>query len=111
MELGTTTNPEASKRDVVGLGRPWRAYSRVVYINTELPADVIPEGWSAWGRMSPDLHAYYAEFHSTGPGANPAARIAWSHQLTDKEAAQYMPKVFLAGKDLWSPEVEASKLP
>ena len=40
----------APVRDTISLGRPWRPYSRVVYINTELPADVIPEGWNAWGK-------------------------------------------------------------
>ncbi len=107
----TAGNTEAPKKDAVGLGRPWRPYSRVVYIHTELPADIIPEGWNAWGRMSPDLHAYYAEYGSTGPGANPNARAPWSHQLTEQEAAQYMPKMFLAGGDGWDAVAAASKLP
>jgi pectinesterase len=111
MEQNPTPNPEAPKKDAVGLGRPWRPYSRVIYIHTELPADIIPEGWNAWGRMSPDLHAWYAEYDSTGPGANPTARLSWSHQLTAKEAAQYMPKVFLAGQDHWDPVAAANKLP
>jgi pectinesterase len=107
----STPNPEAPRKDIVGLGRPWRPYSRVVYIDTELPGDIIPEGWSTWGRMSSDLHAYYAEYSDTGPGANPAARAPWSHQLTAKQAAQYRPKVFLAGKDHWDPMAAAQKLP
>lgn len=111
MEQDTTANPGALKKDAVGLGRPWRPYSRVVYINTELPADIIAEGWNSWGRMSPDLHAYYAEYHSTGPGANPSARVSWSHQLTKEESAQYRPEVFLAGSDRWDPISAASKLP
>ncbi len=111
MEQELTPNPEAPKKEAVGLGRPWRPYSRVVYIRTALPADILPEGWNAWGHMSPDLHAYYAEFQDSGPGANPTARVPWSHQLTAKEAAQYMPKVFLAGKDGWDPIVAASRLP
>ena len=98
-------------RDTISLGRPWRPFSRVVYINTELPANVIPRGWNAWGRSGETPQAYYAEFKSTGPGANPAARIAWSHQLTAQQAAQYAPRVFLAGKDRWDPVAEAQKLP
>ncbi len=89
----------ARHRDTISLGRPWRPYARVVYINTELPADVIPQGWSAWGNRDPAPLAYYAEYRSTGPGANPAARVPWSHQLTAREAAQYQPRIFLAGKD------------
>ena len=97
--------------DTISLGRPWRPFARVVYINTELPAEVIAQGWSAWGDRDKVPQAYYAEYKSTGPGANGAARIGWSHQLTAAQAAQYMPKVFLAGGDGWNPEVEAGKLP
>jgi pectinesterase len=95
----------------ISLGRPWRPFSRVVYMHTELPAAVIPQGFSAWGRTNETPQAYYAEFQSTGPGANPSGRVAWSHQLTGREAAQYLPKVFLAGKDHWDAEAEARKLP
>ena len=83
----------------------------MVYIDTELPADVIPGGWSAWGRTNETPQAYYAEFGSKGPGANAAGRIAWSHQLTAREAARYKPRAFLAGKDHWNPEAAAGKLP
>ena len=107
----TSGIPAGAPRDTVGLGRPWRPYSRVVYIDTELPADVIPPGWSAWGRTNETPQAYYAEFESKGPGANAAARVAWSHQLTAREAARYQPRVFLAGKDHWNPEAAAAKLP
>jgi len=99
------------RRDTISLGRPWRPYSRVVYINTELPADVIPQGWNAWGRTPGTPLAYYAEFHSTGPGADPTARVPWSHQLTAQQIRQYMPRVFLAGKDHWNPVAEAATLP
>jgi pectinesterase len=107
----TSGIPAGAPRDTVGLGRPWRPFSRVVYIDTELPADVIPGGWSAWGRTSETPQAYYAEFESKGAGANAAARVAWSHQLTAREAARYRPRVFLAGKDHWNPEAAAAKLP
>lgn len=110
-EQDQTPNLKKPKKDAVGLGRPWRSYSRVVYIHTYLPADIIPEGWNSWGRMSPNLHAYYAEYNSTGPGANPAARVPWSHQLTAEQAAQYKPRVFLAGSDHWNPVAAAAKLP
>jgi pectinesterase len=107
----TSGIPAGAPRDTVGLGRPWRPYARVVYVDTELPADVIPAGWSAWGRTNETPLAYYAEFASKGPGANVAARVAWSHQLTAREAARYQPRVFLAGKDRWNPEAAAVKLP
>ena len=106
-------NPDLAKhhRDSISLGRPWRPYARVVYIHTELPADIIPQGFSAWGRTPGTPLAYYAEYDDYGPGANPSARAPWTHQLTKAQAAQYMPKVFLAGKDGWNPVAAAAKLP
>jgi pectinesterase len=100
-----------SSRETTSLGRPWRPFSRVVYINTDLCADVTPEGWSKWGKTPGDPQAWYAEFNSTGLGANPTARVPWSHQLTTSEAAQFKPRVFLAGTDRWDAEAEAEKLP
>ncbi len=101
----------AAPRQTISLGRPWRPFSRVVYIRTELPANVIPQGWRAWSKTAGTPQAYYAEYRNIGPGANPAARAPWSHQLTAKQAAQYKPSVFLAGHDHWNPIAEAAKLP
>ena len=50
-------------------------------------------------------------YNNTGPGARPTQRIAWSHQLTAKEAAAYAPNAFLRGDDNWNPTAEAAKLP
>jgi pectinesterase len=111
IEQDSTAHPDSPRRNTISLGRPWRPYSRVVYIGTELPADVIPQGWNMWGNRDAEPLAYYAEYRSTGPGANPSARVPWSHQLTAQEAAQFMPKAFLAGEDHWNAETEASKLP
>jgi pectinesterase len=107
------SNPVRDKisRDTISLGRPWRPYSRVVYIDTELPADVVPEGWNAWGKTPGTPLAYYAEYHDSGPGAIVAARVPWSHQLMGRQAGQYRPRVFLAGADHWDPIAAAAKLP
>jgi pectinesterase len=101
----------ASAHNTIGLGRPWRTYSRVVYINTELPAELAPAGWNNWGRTENESTAYYAESGSTGPGASTATRATWSHQLTAAEAKQYLPATFLAGSDHWNPIAETAKLP
>ena len=94
-----------------GLGRPWRLYSRVVVMHTELPEDLNAAGWSAWGRDDATPQAFYAEYENSGPGWRPKERVAWSHQLTAKEAAAFEPKRFLAGADGWDAEAEAAKLP
>ena len=94
-----------------GLGRPWRIYSRVIVMNTALPDDLSPAGWSAWGKPDTTPLAFYAEYNNTGPGARPTQRAPWSHQLTAKEAAAYDPENFLRGSDNWNPLAEAARLP
>jgi pectinesterase len=101
----------ASNHRMIGLGRPWRPYSRVVYIGTELPANLNPVGWNNWNNPANEKTAYYAESNSTGPGANPSARAPWSHQLTPAQAKPYLPAKFLSGTDHWRPEAEAARLP
>jgi pectin methylesterase-like acyl-CoA thioesterase len=89
----------------VYLGRPWRDYSTVVFMNTDIEAPIMPAGWSEWtSAPQPRLPmATYAEFHSTGPGANPSAREPLSKQLTAAEAKKYETKTYLAGADGWDP--------
>jgi len=93
------------------LGRPWRLYSRVVVMNTELAVRLNPAGWSVWGKNDPTPRAFYAEFNNSGPGWKPKDRVAWSHQLTAKEAEAFSAKNFLAGADHWDAAAEAAKLP
>jgi pectin methylesterase-like acyl-CoA thioesterase len=93
----------------VYLGRPWRDYATVTFLNTELGAHIVAEGWSEWGKPGSKnptdrlKTATYNEYNSTGPGANPTAREPLSHQLTAAEARQYDPKTYLAGQDHWKP--------
>lgn len=87
----------------VFLGRPWRPNARVVYVRCELGGHIVPEGWANWKNTENDKTAYYAEYKSSGPGANPAARVAWSHQLTAKEAKQYTVKNIFGAQGAWNP--------
>jgi pectinesterase len=93
-----TAAPEATK---VYLGRPWRPHARTVFIATEMGAHIVPAGWENWGKASNEATAYYAEFGSTGPGANPQGRVAWARQLTAKEAKRYTLKTIFAGPTNW----------
>lgn len=85
----------------VYLGRPWRPHAHVAFIRTQMDASIIGEGWHNWGQPDREQTSRYEEFGSSGPGANPAARAAWSRQLTDKEAAEYRVITVLDG---WHPE-------
>jgi len=71
------------------LGRPWRPYAKTAFIDCYLDKQIRSVGWHNWGKADAERTTCYAEYKSHGPGANAAARVSWSHQLTDSEAAQY----------------------
>ena len=89
------------------LGRPWRDYSTVIFLNATIGAHIAPAGWSAWQGSPTDRlkTATYAEFHSRGAGADAQAREPDSKQLTKQEAKKYETKTYLAGGDGWDPTV------
>jgi polygalacturonase len=94
--------------DTVGnvyLGRPWRSYATVIYINTWLGSHIVPEGWREWhpGETGYLATASYAEYQSSGPGADPARRESGSSQLSRQQAQAFAPEVFLRGSDGWDP--------
>ncbi|WCJ18245.1 Plant invertase/pectin methylesterase inhibitor superfamily [Euphorbia peplus] len=68
------------------LGRPWRAYSRTIVMESEIGDVIQPEGWSPW---SGDLFLdtlEYSEYANTGAGAATDKRVKWKgfHILTSK---------------------------
>lgn len=84
----------------VMLGRPWRDYANVVYLQCELGDHIRPEGWHNWNRPEREKTAFYAEYKNFGPGADISKRVSWSHQLTDAQAAEYTRENILRG---WNP--------
>ena len=78
------------------LGRPWRDYAKVVFMNCELGDHILPEGWANWDGTNRDASAYYAEYKNSGEGCHPKQRVTWSHQLSKREAAKYTSKNILA---------------
>lgn len=87
----------------VRFGRPWRPYSAVSFINTEIDASIAPDGWDNWGKQDNEKTARYSEYNSKGPGANPKQRDSWTTQLTPEEANQYTVQNVLKGTDGWDP--------
>jgi len=75
--------------DKVSLGRPWSPTANVTYINCWMGKHIIAEGWNNWRNAANEATARYAEYHSSGPGANPGSRVKWSHQLTDEEVKRF----------------------
>jgi pectinesterase len=64
------------------------------------------EGWHNWGKESNEKTARFAEFNTTGPGANSEQRVPWSKQLTGEEAARITASAVLAGSDGWDPKTK-----
>jgi pectinesterase len=87
----------------VYLGRPWRPYAATVWLRCEMGRHIRPEGWHNWNNPDNEKTARYAEYRSSGPGANPGARIPWSRQLTRSEAKRYTIERVFARHDGWNP--------
>lgn len=85
------------------LGRPWRPHAHVIFLNAELPAQIKPGGWNNWDNPENEKTARFAEYNSTGPGANAAARVTWSKQLNEAEAKAITVERVLGGRDGWKP--------
>ena len=95
--------PAAKRRPLATLGRPWRPHAAVAYIECEMGDHISPAGWDNWRKVENEKTARYSEYKSTGPGAQPEARVPWSKQLTDEEAKAYTVPNILGGADAWNP--------
>jgi pectin methylesterase-like acyl-CoA thioesterase len=87
----------------VWLGRPWRPYAKVIFLNTWMGDQIVPAGWREWhpGETHSLETVYYAEYNSTGPGAHVRERDPHTKLLTAAEAAQFKTTTFLDG---WNPK-------
>lgn len=94
--------------DRVYLSRPWRPYAKAVFVRCDLGKHIVPEGWNDWGKKNVDKTTFYAEYLSFGQGANPEARVSFSHQL--KDLSGYTMDEVLAGKDGWCPQKKGNAL-
>ena len=90
------------------LGRPWRDFASVAFLDTEMSDVVRPEGWNNWDRPLREKTVRYGERGSTGPGASEGARVAWAHRLTAEEASRLTVENVLGGADGWRPAAEGS---
>ncbi len=96
---------EAGVSDVF-LGRPWRAYASVVFLDSTMGAHISPKGWREWhpGETNFMDSVFYAEYGSKGPGGSRHGRDPHTRLLTAREAEKFLPAAFLAGTDEWEPE-------
>ena len=89
--------------DKVYLGRPWRPYAYTLFIECELGKHIVSAGWHNWGKQSNEETARYMEYKNTGEGANVSERVAWSKQLTKKEAEAVTVDAIFRTQSDWNP--------
>ncbi|KAM0041800.1 putative pectinesterase [Helianthus debilis subsp. tardiflorus] len=59
------------------LGRPWKMYSRTVYLLSYMGDHIDPKGWLEWdGSFALDT-LYYGEYMNYGPGGGVGRRVKW----------------------------------
>lgn len=87
------------------LGRPWKEYSRTVFMQTFLDTLVDPAGWLAWDGDFALKTLYYGEYKNIGPASSTSGRVKWPgfKVITSKsEASQLTVANFIAGGS-WLP--------
>ncbi len=82
----------------IWLGRAWKERAKVMFLNTDMVANVNPEGWSPMNTKENLM--YYREYNNRGPGANTAKRAPFSKLLTDAEAKPFLDKSYI-GAATW----------
>jgi PelA/Pel-15E family pectate lyase len=100
------TSPIRSQ--TVFLGRPWRPFARVVFINTEMGQHISADGWDNWRDPTREKTAWFAEYGSRGDGAKSEARVKWARQLSPQQVKTFDTEAFLAGSDHWNPNRRSS---
>jgi len=83
------------------LGRPWKAYSRAVIMESTLGDLIHPAGWMPWQGDFALNTCFFAEYANRGPGAATAKRVNWrGHKvITNRaEALSYTVVPFIQGQ-------------
>ncbi|KAK7259299.1 hypothetical protein RIF29_24903 [Crotalaria pallida] len=84
------------------LGRPWKMYSRTVFLQSYIEDLIDPKGWLEWnGTFALDT-LYYGEYKNRGPGSNTSARVTWpGYRVINNstEASQFTVGQFIQGND------------
>ncbi|KAJ0266019.1 Pectinesterase inhibitor domain-containing protein [Hirschfeldia incana] len=81
------------------LGRPWKDYSRTVFIGCNLEALIHPDGWLPWsGDLSLNT-LYYGESKNTGPGSDRSKRVSWSSVIPDEHVDVYSVANFIQANE------------
>ncbi|KAL5738560.1 hypothetical protein ACOSP7_031321 [Xanthoceras sorbifolium] len=101
-----TPELEASKGSFpTYLGRPWKMYSRTVYMLSYLGDHIHPRGWLEWNATFALDTLYYGEYMNYGPGGAVGQRVKWPgyRVITSAvEASKFTVAQFIYGSS-WLP--------
>ncbi|KAJ7524433.1 hypothetical protein O6H91_17G004900 [Diphasiastrum complanatum] len=90
------------------LGRPWKEYSRTVFLFSNISDILDPAGWLQWNGTPFALQTlFYGEYMNTGDGAASEKRVNWSTSMNEKQAEQFTVNSFLDGTK-WLPATRVS---
>ncbi|KAK4793584.1 hypothetical protein SAY86_024019 [Trapa natans] len=87
------------------LGRPWKLYSRAVFMQSYLSEVPQPEGWLEWNDNFALNTLFYGEYMNNGPGAGLGRRIKWPGFRvlnSSSQAVNYTVAQFIEGNS-WLP--------
>lgn len=70
------------------LGRPWKQYSRTVYLQSYIGDHIHPSGWSVWDGDFALKTLYYGEYMNNGPRAGTSKRVKWAGYRVIANAAE-----------------------
>ncbi|XP_027339185.1 probable pectinesterase/pectinesterase inhibitor 12 [Abrus precatorius] len=85
------------------LGRPWRVYSRTVFLESYIDDFIDPKGWIKWSNNDQSLDTlYYGEYENYGPGSSIDNRVEWFgyHSMDYNDAYNFTVSEFING-DTW----------
>ncbi|TVU45983.1 hypothetical protein EJB05_05493, partial [Eragrostis curvula] len=88
------------------LGRPWKNYSRTVFMECSMDSVVHPMGYLPWRGTDGLATLYYAEYNNTGPGSDTTGRVKWPgfHVIGAAEASKFTVASFIFG-GTWLPSI------
>ncbi|GAB4858465.1 hypothetical protein Ancab_009940 [Ancistrocladus abbreviatus] len=101
-QIRATSDLEATKSSFqTYLGRPWKVYSRVVYMLSYIGDHVDPKGWLEWNATSPLDKLFYGEYMNYGPRAATGQRVTWPGvhvNMPTSEASKFTVGQFIVGQ-------------
>ncbi|KAL9298246.1 hypothetical protein ACSQ67_024142 [Phaseolus vulgaris] len=89
------------------LGRPWKLYSRTVYMQSYIGELIQSVGWLEWNGTDGLDTLFYGEFNNFGPGSDTSKRVQWNgyNILSPTQAWNFTVYNFTLG-NTWLPDTD-----